>query len=108
MDNIIKVFRPFLDADPDLEICWSDKFGWICIDRASTDNVEVFCQFAEDWQKLLTILAVWFFDRASGETAREAAANALEAMRPYLLQLPPALAEYATTALEVYAKLDDL
>lgn len=107
MHNIIRVFRPWLDADPDLDICRSDKFGWVCIDKSSTDNVEVFCQFPEDPQQLLTILAVWFYDRAAGETAREAADAALQAMQPYLRQLPQLLAEVARIALEVYAKADD-
>ena len=107
MQNIILAFKPWLDADPYLDICRSDKFGWVCIDRMSVDNVEVFCQFPEDSQQLLTVLSVWFYDRAAGETAREAADNALDAMRPYLRQLPQHLAEVARITLEVYAKVDD-
>lgn len=57
MLSIIRAFRPWLDADPDLDICRSGKFGWVCIDKARTDNVEVFCQFPEDPQQLPQHLA---------------------------------------------------
>jgi hypothetical protein len=44
MQNIIRAFRPWLDADPDLDICRSEKFGWVCIDRMSVGNVEVYAK----------------------------------------------------------------
>lgn len=70
MDKIVSEFKPWLDADPDLDICRSDKFGWVCIDRMSVDNVEVFCQFPEDPQQLLVVqecgLAQGIRDRING------------------------------------------
>lgn len=107
MENIIRVFRPWLDADPDLEICWSDKFHYVCIDKYSTDNVEVFCQFAEDKQKLLSVICVWFFDRAVANTWKGAAEQALKDMEPYTAQLPPEDADMVRTIMGLYAKFED-
>ena len=105
MDKIIDTFQPFIDSLPHADYLLSRKFGWVYI-RKTPEHEEP--QFLQTEENLMCALVGDFFDQAEGRTAREAAANALEAMRPYLLQLPPALAEYATTALEVYAKLDDL
>lgn len=104
MDKIAPIFRPFLDTTKNLDYVRT-RLGWA---RVTDLPYEEQIRFLQGPENMTCALAGDFFDRAEGRTTREAAANALETMRPFLLQLPPALAEYATTALEVYAKLDDL
>ena len=103
MDKIIDTFRPFIDSLPHVDYLFSKKFGWVYVRQTPEYEAPQFLQTAEN---LICTLAGDFFDQAEGRTAREATDNALESMQPYLLQLPPAMAEYARIAMEIYAKAD--
>ena len=65
MENIIKIFRPYIDNQENLDFVHSEKFGWIQIDKNPYAETAV---FAEDKTILLSLLARWFFDRASNDS----------------------------------------
>lgn len=103
MDKIVSVFRPWVDAVPHLDIVWSDKFNWVCID---TTDPEPFVKFAQDKTQLLTVIAEWFFDRASVHSWTGAADRARKDMAPYLELLPKEDRKIAETVLKLFAKLE--
>lgn len=106
MEHIMSVFQPFADALTNVDYLWSDKWDmWVWIRRGPGGEEEI--RLMGTPKSLLCSLVGDFFDQAEGKTASEAVEAALEALHPYLAQLPPDQAEYAETALRVYVKLDE-
>lgn len=106
IDKILDTFRPFIDSLPHAEYLWSNKWAcWVYVRRTPEAEEPRFLECAEN---LLCSLVGDFFDQADGRTATEAADNALAALRPYLDQLPPEMAEYAVITLGIYKKMDEL
>lgn len=104
MHSIMTVFQPYIDTLDHVDYLWSTKWSaWVCIRRTPEAEEP---RVLECPEALLCSLVGDFFDQAEGHTASEAVRAALEALRPYLAQLPPNQAEYAETALRVYVKLD--
>lgn len=103
MDKIAPIFRPWLDNQKNLDYI-KTRLGWVRISNLPYDEQ---IQFLQGPENMLCTLVGDFLDQADGGSAREAADNALEAMQPFLRQLPQALADYTRAALEVYARLDD-
>lgn len=104
MDKIISVFRPWVDADPDLDMIQSAKFGWVCID---TSGPEVFAKFATDRPEFLAVICAWFFDRAEAPTWKGAVAQAMKDMEPYTSQLPQEDVDKVETIMGLYVKFEE-
>ena len=109
MENIIKIFRPYIDNQENLDFVHSEKFGWIQIDKNPYAETAV---FAEDKTILLSLLARWFFDRAEcvnpKNHSRDIAEQARKDAELYAVQL---LEEDRTTfdvALSLLGKWDDV
>lgn len=106
MKRIMSVFRPFTDALTNVDYLWSDKWDmWVWIRRGPGGEEEI--RLMGTPKSLLCSLVGDFVGQAEGKTASEVVGAALEALRPYLAQLPPNQAEYAEIVLRVYVKLDE-
>ena len=85
MEKLVNVFRPYIDADPDLDILWSSKLGWVCVDNSGS---ELWSRIAKTKVELMSIISSWLFDRAESDIWSDCCADALEAMDPILALLP--------------------
>ena len=104
MQNIICVFRPWLDAHPEVDAYWTDTAGCVCV---SLIDDEPLIRYNVDRPTLLTILCAWFFDWADANSWEAAVFQTMEAMQPYLEQLPQDDAETIRTILGLFLKFDD-
>ena len=94
MENIIRVFRPWLDAHPEVDIYWADNHGWVCYSCV-------------DRQTMLTVLAAWAFDQSEDLTWKGAVAETVKRMKPYLKQLPEKDSDIFLTALVMFLRYDE-
>ena len=104
MDKILEAFRPYIDADPDLDIVWSSKLGYICVDNSGYD---LWCKLATDRVELLTVISSWFFDRAETDMWSDTADEAMSAMDPILTQLPDEDRVAVETIMGLYRKFEE-
>ena len=104
MQNIVSIFRPWLDAHPEVDIYHSDRDGWVCVSRF--DGVEL-PRVGVDRQTMLTVIAAWFFDDTDALTWKGAAEEALQNMRPYLDQLPPEDTDTVNTIMGLFLKFNE-
>lgn len=104
MKNIVRVFRAWLDAHPEVSIYRTEDAGWCCL---STFDEEPILRSNLDRTTLLTVLAAWFFDDAESLTWAGAAGEALQNMSPYLDQLPPEDTDTVRTVLVLFLRFDE-
>lgn len=104
MENIVRVFQPWLDAHPEVSIYHTDDAGWCCL---STFDGEPVLRSNVDRTTLLTVLTAWFFDDTDALTWAGAAEEAMRNMRPYLDQLPPEDTDTVRTVLGLFLRFDE-
>ena len=39
MENIVRIFRPWLDAHPEVDIYWTQQTGWVCYSCFDADRI---------------------------------------------------------------------
>lgn len=104
MQNIVSIFRPWLDAHPEVSVYHTQSAGWCCL---STFDDEPVLRSNLDRTTLLTVIAAWFFDDTDALTWKGAAEEALQNMRPYLDQLPPEDTDTVNTIMGLFLKFNE-
>ena len=104
MKDIVSVFQPWLDSNPEVDVYHADDAGWCCL---STFDGEPILRSNLDRTTLLTVLAAWFFDDTESLTWAGAAEETLRDMRPYLDKLPPEDTDTVRTVLDLFLKFDE-
>ena len=109
MENIIKIFRPYIDNQENLDFVYSGKLGWVQLDKNPYAETAI---FAGDKTTLLSLLARWFFDRAEcvnpKNHSRDIAEQARKDAEPYAAQLSEEDRATFDVALSLLGKLDDV
>ena len=104
MENIVRVFRPWIDAHPEVDIYWTAQTGWVCY---SCFDGEVVIRENIDRKTMLTVLAAWAFDQSEDLTWKGAVIETVKRMRPYLKQLPEKDSDTFLTALAMFLRFDE-
>lgn len=104
MEKIVRVFRPWLDAHPEVEVYYTEQTGWVCY--SCFDGQPIFREHLNR-QELLVILAVWFFDQTTDLTWAGATLQAARDMKPYLDQLSREDADTALSAIALFLQFDE-
>ena len=104
MENILRIFKPWLDAHPEVSIRHTQDNGWVCV---SCFDDEPIIRTNMDRHTMLTVLAAWFFDGAEAQTWAGSAEQAIEDMSPYLAQLPSEDADIALSVIRLFLRFDE-
>ena len=104
MQNIVRVFKPWIDAHPEVDVYYTEQTGWVCY--SCFDGQPIFREHLNR-QELLVILAVWFFDQTTDLTWSGATLQAARNMKPYLDQLSQEDADTALSAIALFLKFDE-
>lgn len=104
MQNIIRIFKPWLDAHPEVSIHYTQDSGWVCVSRFDGDPIR---RTHMDRHTMLTVLAAWFFDATESQTWSGSAEQAIEDMSPYMAQLPPEDSGIALSVIRLFLRFDE-
>ena len=104
MKNIVRVFRPWLDAHPEVDVYLTDDNGCVCV---STIDREPIIRPNVDRRVLLMLITAWFCDQAVTKSWHNAAFRVLDDMQPYLDQLPPEDTDTVNTIMGLFLKFNE-
>lgn len=104
MKNIVRVFRPWLDAHPEVDVYLTDDNGCVCV---STIDGEPIIRPNVDRRVLLMLITAWFFDQVVTKSWHNAAFRVLDDMQPYLDQLPEKDVDTIHTILGLFLKFNE-
>ena len=104
MQNIIRVFKPWLDAHPEVSIFHTQDSGLVCVSHMGEEPI---VRTNVDRSTLLTLLAAWFFDETEDLTWAGAAEQTIKGISPYLAQLPPEDTDIALSTIRLLLRFDE-